>query len=108
MKKKPAKEIIRELIQEELKPLKADIKELKKQVGYWICGEEGGIFFHFTTNKPAKPEFSITEKVDAILDHLGMEMKKVERDEQIKVVPKKKYKKGEIVYRARGITKEKK
>lgn len=105
--KKSAKEIIHDLIREENKTLKEDIKELKKQVGYWVCDGEG-VFLFFTVNKPAKPEFSVSEKVEAILEHLGMEMKKVEKEAKITVVPKKKERKT-ITYVKRGMTiKEKK
>jgi len=84
--------------------LKADIKELKKQVGYWMIDspDMANMFAVFTSHKPAKPEFSVAEKVQAILDHLGMEIEKTVCEEEIVCKPKKPVKKP-VVYRKRGL-----
>ena len=92
-------EKIRELA--ETKNIKDDIRELKKQVGYWVC-ESPDMFFFFTSKKPAKPEFSVAEKVQAILDYLGIEVEKTVCEEKIVCKPKKPVEKP-IVYRKRGI-----
>ena len=86
---------------------KADIKELKKQVGYWVIDnpDMANMFAVFTSHRPAKPEFSVTEKIQAILDHLKLEVEKIESEEKIvckrKVKPE--FKQKPIVYKKRGI-----